>query len=431
MSMEYLNSSTFTQIKELGDLLDIPVVSESQQVWFIRTSGGDYYDDFRLNSYVAIGWDKIPVEWVLRKPLLTRIDDGSIGDETKMPLFLSEQEFKNRVIDIYPEEKRPGLIYGQLNTFYNVMQVGDWVVIPSKSTQELKIGILGDIFQEEIHDRKPFVENEYIICTYTHKRIVSWKKVLPASYDIYLQKSIRAQQTISNITDISTLIFRHLYPVYIVNNEVRVTFQKTTESELNVLRNMELIDSVIRIADEVADLYKVKPFIKDFTMKTAVGSPGIIELIVPMINSLVPIVWGTIMMRLISGKYDSVKGLSTGLSNIFNMVNKHLNDKKERELKDAEIRNVDADTQVKMAEAEKICAEAEKIKTETELLKKSVENSEYRLKTGSDGQMMFDITPTFSIEEMSEPSEGEVKAHIVPIATNCKKCVEAAKANGF
>lgn len=428
MSKEYLNSSAFTQIEELGDIFNIPVASDTQQVWFIRTSGGDYYDDFRFNNYVAIGWDKIPAEWIIKKPLFSRNDEEKDTDESKPLLPLSEKEFKRRVSTLYPDESRPGLVYGQLNSFYNVMRVGDWIVIPSKSTQDLTIGILGDILHEDV-ERKIIPDNDYENCAYTHKRSVAWQREIPASYDIYLQRSLRAQQTISNITDISGLVFRHLYPVYVVNNEVRVTFQKTTEDELNALSNIELIGSVISIADQIASLYKVEPFNKDFTMKTAVGSPGIIELIIPMLSSSAPMVLGAIMLLLLLGKYDSEKGISTGLTTIFNMVNKHLNDSKERKLKDAEIREKDAETQVKIAEAAKIQAETEKIKVEAELLKKQVQESE--LKTNRDGQMMFDTAPPLRLMDLTEPSEAEVRACIAPITANCIKCAEAARVNGI
>lgn len=431
MSKEYSNSSAFTQIEELGDMFNIPVASDAQQVWFIRTSSGDYYDDFRHNRFVALGWDEIPAEWIIKKPLFPITDDDQQVDKKKLLFPLSENEFKNRVSNLYPDEKRPGLVYGQLNTFYNVMRVGDWIVIPSKSTQKLTIGILGDILYEDIKDRKIISEKEYSHCEYTHKRSVVWKQEIPASYDIYLQRSLRAQQTISNITDISGLVFRHLYPVYVVNNEVRVTFQKTTKGELNVLSNIDLINSVIDIADMVAELYKVEPFTKDFTMKTAVGSPGIIELIIPMLQSPAPLVLGAIIFRVLFGKYDSEKGISTGLSSIFNVVNTLLNDRKERQLKDAEIREKEAETQVKNAEALKILAETEKIKIETELLKKQGQDSEPELKTNRDGQMMFDTAPPLKLVDLTAPSEAEVKACIAPITTSCLRCARAAKANGI
>lgn len=439
MKKEYsISSSLFNQIEELGDVFNIPVASDSQQVWFIRTSGGAFYDDFRLNNYVAIGWDKIPAEWILKNNSISKAGDGSISDNdssiSKMESLstLSEKQFKNKVSDLYPEEKRPGLVYGQLNSFYNVMRQGDWIVIPSKSTQVLTIGILGDILHGDIDERKHIPDKEYANCGYTHKRSVIWKRELPASYDVYLQKTLRAQQTISNITDVSDLVFRHLYPVYVVKNEVRVTFQKTTEGELNVLDNIELIDSVINIAKQIASLYKVESFVKDFTMKTAVGSPGIIELIIPMLTSSAPMVVGAIILWLLIGKYDSEKGISSGLNSIFYMVNKHLNDKKARALKDAEIREKDVDIQVKIAEAEKIQAETEKIKIETELLKKQhSKDNEFNLKTNLNGQMMFDTSPPLKLTELTEPSEEEIQECIIPITKDCLKCSKAAKANGI
>jgi hypothetical protein len=283
-----------------------------------------------------------------------------------------------------------------------------------------------------LHDdieRTVVPDNDYENCAYTHKRTVAWLREIPASYDIYLQRSLRAQQTISNITDISGLVFRHLYPVYVVNNEVRVTFQKTTEGELNALSNIELISSVIDIADQIASLYKVEPFNKDFTMKTAVGSPGIIELIIPIVKSPAPLVLAAIILRVLFGKYDTEKGISTGLCNIFNGVNKLLNDRKERQLKDAEIRLKDAETQAKIAETGKTQAETEKLKAETKLLEKQL--VEPGLKTNRDGQMMIDTTPPLRLMDLTEPSEAEVEACIKPIAENCMRCAEAAKANGI
>ena len=209
-----------------------------------------------------------------------------------------------------------------------------------------------------------------------------------------------------------------------MKNEVRITFQKTTEGELNVLSNINLISSVIDIAAQIAELYKVEPFAKDFTMKTAVGSPGIIELIIPMVNSPAPLVFGAVMFPLLLGKYDSKKGVYTGLNSIFNMVNKHLNDKKERELKDAEI-------QIKKAEAAKIQAETEKIKAETDLLKKQNKDSGFEMKINPDGQMMFETMPPLKLTDLTEPSEAEIQACIGPIAENCLKCAKAAKANGI
>lgn len=66
---------------------------------------------------------------------------------------------------------------------------------------------------------------------------------------------------------------------------------------------------------------------------------------------------------------------------------------------------------------------------ETEQLKKP--DQELKLKTNRDGQMMLDTTPPLVLIELTEPSEAEIRACLAPIAANCMKCAEAAKANGI
>ena len=38
--------------------LNIPVIENDVNYWFIRTNSGDKFQDFYFGNYVAIGWDK-------------------------------------------------------------------------------------------------------------------------------------------------------------------------------------------------------------------------------------------------------------------------------------------------------------------------------------------------------------------------------------
>ena len=64
-------------------------------------------------------------------------------------------------------------------------------------------------------------------------------------------------------------------------------------------------------------------------------------------------------------------------------------------------------------------------------LKIQNQEAELKLKTNRNGQIMFDTTCPLRLMDLTEPSEAEIQASIVPIATNCMKCAEAAKANGI
>lgn len=92
-------------------VLSIPEISNERQIWLIRTNGGLYYNDFTTNKYVALGWDAVSVDLLL---------NSSISNDAK----------KEKINELYPDEKRPGLIFSQLYNFHCVMNNGDLVLIP-------------------------------------------------------------------------------------------------------------------------------------------------------------------------------------------------------------------------------------------------------------------------------------------------------------
>ena len=93
-------------------VLSMPEISKEKQIWFIRTSSGLYYNDFIINKYVALGWDKVSKNLLL---------NSSVSNDAK----------KEMIGELYPDEKRPGLIFSQLYNFHCVMNNGDLVLIPS------------------------------------------------------------------------------------------------------------------------------------------------------------------------------------------------------------------------------------------------------------------------------------------------------------
>ena len=109
---------------------------------FFRTQSGLFYYDFYLNEYIALGWDLVSA--------LTIKDPKSRNNDKK-----------EIISELYPEEKRPGLIVGQMDTFYNKMCAKDLVVIPSEGTRRVAIGVIGDIISEVKHK---YPDDEYKKC---------------------------------------------------------------------------------------------------------------------------------------------------------------------------------------------------------------------------------------------------------------------------
>ena len=89
---------------------------------------------------------------------------------------------KEKIEGLYPDEKRPGLILGQMDTFYNRMKENDLVVIPSSGGKQIAIGKIGSIVEKVCHKQQ---SDDYAKCDYSHKRSVEWLKVVDSWQDIY------------------------------------------------------------------------------------------------------------------------------------------------------------------------------------------------------------------------------------------------------
>lgn len=371
-------------VKEIVEALKIPVVESTQKIWFFRTNGGAFYFDYRLNDYIALGWDKI--------------DEGFICDNQ-----IKWNDKKEVVKNLYPDEQRPGLILGQLHSFYNEMKKGDFIVIPSYGTKKISIGILGNILGEMKHK---VLGEDYVKCNYIHKRRVSWIKEVELLQDVYLFKVLRAQQTISDITNCGNMVFRNLFPYYISNDEVHLTLQKITASEYNLATNIKIQTAFYSIVKDISKLYGSDNIEEKIKLKTAVGSPGFLEMILSAVD-LASIYSIVLIFKTLIGKIETSDGSkASGILALIEEFNKLANDRQNR-------KKVAAEEEKFKAEAEKTRAEIEKIKVETE--RSSIEN-EYLKNVQSKQEV---------------PSKEKVLAIIENLTENCEDLSEAAKVAGI
>lgn len=277
---------------------NIPVIEDEQKVWFFRTKAGRFYHDFQVNNFIGLGWEQVSPDL---------ITDKSISYDSK----------KEKIEGLYPDEKRPGLILGQMDTFYNRMKENDLVVIPSSGGKQIAIGRIGSIVEKVRHKQQP---DDYAKCDYSHKRSVEWLKVVDSWQDIYLFRALRAQQTISDITEEARLVFRNLFPVYISGDAVHISFHKASQSELSLAYNVDLQAGLLDIMDEIAKLYGMESFRDKVSIKTAVGSPGFIEMILPHIP--VAVISVGAVAKIVMGKIKGTDGTTaSGIAAIISSVN--------------------------------------------------------------------------------------------------------------
>lgn len=337
----------------LAENFNIPVISDEQKIWFFRTKAGQFYLDFQYNNFIALGWELVD-------PVLIKNQEVTLDSK------------KEEIIKLYPEEKRPGLILGQMDTFYNKMKIGDFVVIPSAGGKQIAVGRIGDFIENVVYHKPQ--DKKYSQCNFSHKRAVEWIKNIEAWQDIYLFKALRAQQTISDITEEAKLLCRNLFPVYISGEKIHCTLQKRTYADLSLADNIKIQYNLLQILNITADLYGMESVKEQVALKTAVGSPGFIEMILPCIP--ISIITVGIVVKLVSGKIKSIDGVTaTGISALISTVNTLFNDYHNRKKTDAEVKQIEATARLIDAQAEKERAEAEKIRADAEKTKADAEKT--------------------------------------------------------
>ena len=122
------------------------MLNEEKRIWGIHTQDGNL---FLKNDVIAIGWS----------------DMGDLGN-----IDANRDAFKEKYTQIYPDAKKGSIATGagMLYRFCHEIQVGDYVVFPSRSNREVNIGV---------------VESEYIYDSnqpeYVQTRKVKWLQHLP------------------------------------------------------------------------------------------------------------------------------------------------------------------------------------------------------------------------------------------------------------
>lgn len=248
------------QLKNFCKAFGITQVPSDRNYWLIRTASGTYFNDFYTNNYVAIGWDKFS-------------DINQMQSE-------KEDVLKQKIADTYKDEKRPGYVYNQIKRFMFEIKKGDMVLIPNENSSDIAFGVVSKEFyvRENISNIKD--NTQQLFCTYKKCIDVKWIKVISKnSFEPYLRMLLFTHTTISNVEDYKDYINRTLYPIYLLDNQLHLTYAVQTAEDIsfnNFTGFLNVVSSSLKMFDDVAgtDFYNSK-----IDIKTTVNSPGVIEII--------------------------------------------------------------------------------------------------------------------------------------------------------
>ncbi len=242
-------------------LENLPIVNPNRQYWLVRTLSGNYYEVFRDNGFVAIGWNEIP-----------------IADLAKIHESPENEELKNTIKNKITVEGEPGSLgvrmsqakaISQLLKFAYDIKQGDIVIIPSENSDLLSFGEVVSTPLEVAHDG---------VCGFTKRKRILWirKDIRRLSLDSNLYRFIFAHQTVNNVTEYSEYINNTLFDFYTVDGRASLVLRVKTNEAIDPFK-METFYSDLLLFIRKASEYngeEIRP--GDISVKFDLQSPGLI-----------------------------------------------------------------------------------------------------------------------------------------------------------
>lgn len=308
---------------ELLRIVDsIPTFDPNRHYWFIRTNGGDFYEDFYVSESIGVGYNNVSI---------SDIKTAAIGKKK------GRQSLISKIKETYSDTSKGGYIIRQLSTFVFELAVGDIVMIPDKYSRNISFGeIIGDAY--ELPSTGNWDDSKETT-TFRKRRKVRWiKTAVRATLDANLQTFTHTQHIISNISDKADYIDRTLFPLYRSGNR---THGRIDVNLYDALRGKDLFQfgaSLFALTDELLEDAGEKTDTDDVEVKTKIQSPGYLELIHPdpvlVVAAMALVGWLALGGRIKMG-YDGVKANfeASTPGGLMKQISEFLNDREDRKLK--------------------------------------------------------------------------------------------------
>ena len=249
---------------QLLELINIPIINDDTNYWFVRTNSGTKFEDFYFKNYIAIAWD--------------RLNDLEFIKEGNNDLL------KQQVEQAYPQETKPGSIASQIMRFVNEMKIGDYVMIPGTNCDRIAFGqITGDIYlYEPTFEEKLDLLSSGEELSFLKRRNVKWLTDYPFErneLDPMLIPIIYSYGTIVNANPYSTFINRTLYSQYYHKGMLHSIIDVNKRTNISLVDFNNLINGVFSTLHYYSDISGFEVDESELSIKATINSPGPVEII--------------------------------------------------------------------------------------------------------------------------------------------------------
>jgi restriction system protein len=310
---------------DINSLINSTIVSNTRKYWLVRSMGGQYYDDFIENGFIAIGYDEIK---------LSDIAKSNNGNESGKVIL------RDIIKTAYPKETRPNYITKHLFDFAYNIKKNDIVIVPSSSSDFISIGRIVET-PVYLELDKP---TDYYKCPFEKRKKVEWLKtnLLFSKLDPNLLYLKYTRRTITTIDEYSIgLIDRTISAIYVKDNDAHLSLNIQQKDSFKAVELFQTWLDLFQLAEDFGKEENINIQKEDFEIRINIQSEGTIELISLSILAIVTL--SIIITALIGAEFESnsdalkFKFKSEGL---IKKVTDYLNAKKERKFKEELISQV-------------------------------------------------------------------------------------------
>ena len=246
-------------MEEQIDIILDPSINSEVKYWMMRTMGGDFYKEFVEDGFIAIGYNEITTE-----------DLKALPESDNLSKDVLATKLKDRNENI----TNAGYPASQILKFYRDMKIGDFVVVPGRSSHYVSFGIItSDVYE---------AEDKYLhsadLCPFAKRRTVNWKKsTVKFKLNPSLQLMFNSRHIISGVDDYAQYIDSLLNDFYVKDDETHLVLRINTEGDINA-GNFFAIYKIFEIVDNFCVEYGIPETTANLVMKIQLESPGNVRL---------------------------------------------------------------------------------------------------------------------------------------------------------
>lgn len=239
----------------------IPVRRESERVWLVRASGGQYVRHFKFAGVAAVGH-------------LDDLDLAPHVKHTKDKFVLTPKELRARLENKTGHGRATLTSHiSQVQQFCTDMKIGDLLV--TVDSRSVAVGrVSGYVFLDRTPIDLSTDEYKDVPMRYQLRRPIVWgpsfaRRELP----LPMERVFRSHRTVFEVTKFWDYIYHLLYPAFVYKDELHLTLRLQQDESIrnkDVLSVLSILQDFERHAAELAD----DPIIDTLTVRAGFFSKG-------------------------------------------------------------------------------------------------------------------------------------------------------------